>query len=165
MATKNLSQTANEPMPEVGHFSFCILVSEWNKEITAGLLQGALKTLQKAGVKKKKIKVEYVPGSFELAAGAQYMIEAHSPDAVLCLGSIIRGETPHFEFVSAATAHGIMNVGLQYGTPVIFGVLTDDHLQQAKDRSGGKLGNKGVEAAVTALKMAALREKCNQVQQ
>jgi 6,7-dimethyl-8-ribityllumazine synthase len=118
-----------------------------------------LAVLKKAGVKKKNIRVEYVPGSFELAHGAQLMVECANPDAVICLGSIIKGETPHFDFVSQATAQGIMQVGLQYGLPVIFGVLTDDNIQQSKDRSGGKLGNKGSEAAAVAIKMAAMRQR------
>jgi 6,7-dimethyl-8-ribityllumazine synthase len=146
-------------MPEVGHLSFGIVVSEWNREITENLLKGALAVLKKAGVKKKNITIEYVPGSFELAHGAQLVIETINPDAVITLGSIIKGETPHFDFVSQATAQGIMQVGLQYGLPVIFGVLTDDNIQQSKDRSGGKLGNKGSEAAMVAIKMADLRQR------
>jgi 6,7-dimethyl-8-ribityllumazine synthase len=159
MATTNLSHIEWSQMPEVGHLSFGIVVSEWNHEITGNLLKGALAVLKKAGVKKKNIVVEYVPGSFELAHGAQLVIETSNPDAVICLGSIIKGETPHFDFVSQATAQGIMQVGLQYGLPVIFGVLTDDNVQQSKDRSGGKLGNKGSEAAAVAIKMADLRQR------
>jgi 6,7-dimethyl-8-ribityllumazine synthase len=159
MATKNLSSTLQNEMPSAGHFSFGIVVSEWNQDITSNLLKGALQALKKAGVSKKNIQIVWVPGSFELAHGAQLLIESKEVDAVICLGSIIKGETPHFDFVSQATAQGIMNVGLQYAIPVIFGVLTDSNHEQAKARSGGKLGNKGVEAAVTAMKMAALREK------
>ncbi|MEN9948719.1 MAG: 6,7-dimethyl-8-ribityllumazine synthase [Bacteroidota bacterium] len=159
MATKNLSHIEWSQMPEVGHLSFGIVVSEWNREITENLLKGALAVLKKAGVKKKNITIEYVPGSFELAHGAQLVIETINPDAVITLGSIIKGETPHFDFVSQATAQGIMQVGLQYGLPVIFGVLTDDNIQQSKDRSGGKLGNKGSEAAMVAMKMADLRQR------
>jgi 6,7-dimethyl-8-ribityllumazine synthase len=159
MATKNLSSTLNDEMPSSGHFSFGIVVSEWNHDITSGLLKGALQALKKSGVLKKNIQVVWVPGSFELAHGAQMLIESKSFDAIICLGSIIKGETPHFDFVSQATAQGIMNVGLQYAVPVVFGVLTDANHDQAKARSGGKMGNKGIEAAVTAIKMAALREK------
>lgn len=159
MATKNLSHIEWSQMPEVGHLSFGIVVSEWNREITENLLKGALAVLKKAGVKKKNITIEYVPGSFELAHGAQLVIETVNPDAVITLGSIIKGETPHFDFVSQATAQGIMQVGLQYGLPVVFGVLTDDNIQQSKDRSGGKLGNKGSEAAMVAIKMADLRQR------
>ncbi len=122
-------------------------------------MKAALTVLKKAGVKKKNITIEYVPGGFELAHGAQLVIETINPDAVITLGSIIKGETPHFDFVSQATAQGIMQVGLQYGLPVIFGVLTDDNIQQSKDRSGGKLGNKGSEAAMVAMKMADLRQR------
>ena len=161
MATKNLSKGINEEMPSAGHFSFGIVVSEWTQDITENLLKGALQALKKGGVAKKNIHVVWVPGSFELAHGAQLLIESQSLDAVICLGSIIKGETPHFDFVSQATAQGIMNVGLQYALPVVFGVLTDANHDQAKARSGGKLGNKGVEAGVTAIKMALLRDKLN----
>jgi len=112
MATKNLSKGINEEMPSAGHFSFGIVVSEWNQDITENLLKGALQALKKGGVAKKNIHVVWVPGSFELAHGAQLLIESQSLDAVICLGSIIKGETPHFDFVSQATAQGIMNVGL-----------------------------------------------------
>jgi 6,7-dimethyl-8-ribityllumazine synthase len=162
MATKNLSQGIQEEMPSAGHFSFGIVVSEWNLDITQNLLKGAAQVLKKNGVSKKNIQIIWVPGSFELAHGAQLLIESKPMDAIICLGSIIQGETPHFDFVSQATAQGIMNVGLQYAVPVIFGVLTDHNHEQAKARSGGKLGNKGVEAAVTAIKMAALRSKLSQ---
>jgi 6,7-dimethyl-8-ribityllumazine synthase len=161
MATKNLSNIDWSQMPEAGHFSFGIVVSEWNNEITNGLLKGALDVLKKAGVKKSRIKIVYVPGSFELAHGAQLLIESQPLDGVICLGCVIRGETAHFDFVSQATATGVMNVGLQYAMPVIFGVLTDDNIQQSKDRSGGKKGNKGSESAATVIKMAALRSKLN----
>jgi 6,7-dimethyl-8-ribityllumazine synthase len=161
MATKNLSKVAQDEMPDAGHFSFGIVVSEWNHEITSNLLKGALQVLKKQGVSKKNIQIVWVPGSFELAHGAQLLIESKPLDAVICLGSIIRGETPHFEFVCQATAQGIMSVGLQYAMPVVFGVLTDNDILQSKARSGGKLGNKGTEAAVTAIKMAALRSKLN----
>jgi len=96
-----------------------------------------------------------------LAHGEQLLIESQPLDGVICLGCVIRGETAHFDFISQATATGVMNVGLQYAMPVIFGVLTDDNIQQSKDRSGGKKGNKGSEAAATVIKMAALRSKLN----
>jgi 6,7-dimethyl-8-ribityllumazine synthase len=116
-------------------------------------------TLTGQGVRLDNVHVVHVPGSFELAVGATLMIANRSVEAVICLGSIIRGETPHFEFVSMATANGIMEVGLKTGRPVIFGVLTDDTMDQALARSGGNKGNKGVEAAVTAIKMIALRRQ------
>ena len=101
----------------------------------------------------------YVPGSFELPQAAQLLLESQELDAVICLGCIIKGETSHDLHIASAVAHGIMNLGIDYSTPVIFGVLTTENMQQAVDRAGGKYGNKGDEAAITALKMAALREK------
>jgi len=112
----------------------------------------------KHGVQKESIKLRYVPGSFELPLGAQWMAEGRQVDAVICLGSVIRGETAHFDFVCQACAQGIKEVGLNMNLPVIFGVLTDDNREQSIARSGGKLGNKGDEAAITAIKMVALRE-------
>lgn len=153
---KNLSAYNRDEVPSGEKGIFGIVVSEWNKEITDNLLQGAVDTLLEHGVDEKDIYVRYVPGSFELPFGASTLLEKKKFDAVICLGCVIQGETRHFEFISQAVAHGVMKVSLTEGIPVIFGVLTTDNLQQAKDRSGGALGNKGVEAAVTALKMAAL---------
>lgn len=153
---KNLSSYNKDEIPSGEKGIFGIVVSEWNKEITDNLLQGAVETLLEHGVDEKDIYVRHVPGSFELPFGASTLLEKKKFDAVICLGCVIQGETRHFEFISQAVAHGIMKVSLSEGIPVIFGVLTTDTLQQAKDRSGGVLGNKGTEAAVTALKMAAL---------
>jgi len=153
---KNLSSYNKDEIPSGEKGIFGIVVSEWNKEITDNLLQGAVETLLEHGVDEKDIYVRHVPGSFELPFGASTLLEKKKFDAVICLGCVIQGETRHFEFISQAVAHGIMKVSLTEGIPVIFGVLTTDTLQQAKDRSGGALGNKGTEAAVTALKMAAL---------
>ncbi len=153
---KNLSSYNKDEIPSGEKGIFGIVVSEWNKEITDNLLQGAVETLLEHGVDEKDIYVRHVPGSFELPFGASTLLEKKKFDAVICLGCVIQGETRHFEFISQAVAHGIMKVSLSEGIPVIFGVLTTDTLQQAKDRSGGTLGNKGTEAAVTALKMAAL---------
>ena len=153
---KNLSSYNKDEIPSGEKGIFGIVVSEWNKEITDNLLQGAVETLLEHGVDEKDIYVRHVPGSFELPFGASTLLEKKKFDAVICLGCVIQGETRHFEFSSQAVAHGIMKVSLSEGIPVIFGVLTTDTLQQAKDRSGGALGNKGTEAAVTALKMAAL---------
>jgi len=138
---------------------FGIVVSEWNNNITNGLLEGAVSTLLKNKVLKENIIVKHVPGSFELPLGAQLLLEKTNVDAVICLGSVIQGETKHFDFVCSATAMGIKDVGLKYNKPVIFGVLTDNNLQQAVDRSGGKFGNKGDEAAITAIKMVALQQE------
>ena len=153
---KNHSSYNKDEIPSGEKGIFGIVVSEWNKEITDNLLQGAVETLLEHGVDEKDIYVRHVPGSFELPFGASTLLEKKKFDAVICLGCVIQGETRHFEFISQAVAHGIMKVSLSEGIPVIFGVLTTDTLQQAKDRSGGALGNKGTEAAVTALKMAAL---------
>ena len=133
-----------------------IVVSEWNEEITAALLEGALNTLQRFGVLKTNIEVLTVPGSFELPFGARKLARTGSPDAVICLGCVIRGGTPHFDYICQGVTTGITGLNLSEEIPFIFGVLTTDDLQQARDRAGGKHGNKGDEAAVTALKMVAL---------
>lgn len=132
---------------------FGIVVSEWNDQVTESLFTGAVETLLRHGVKKENIFRKNVPGSFELTLGAQWLAEIKEIDAVICLGCVIQGETRHFDFICDAVAHGITNVGLKFNKPVIFGVLTPDTLQQALDRSGGKHGNKGDEAAITAIKM------------
>ncbi len=137
---------------------FGIVVSEWNTDVTGALLEGAMETLVKHNAKAENIHVSWVPGSFELALGAQYYARETKVDAIICLGCVIQGETRHFEFISQAVAKGIMDVGLTYNVPVIFGVLTTDSMQQAVERSGGKHGNKGTEAAVTALSMVGLRD-------
>ena len=134
-----------------------IAVAEWNTAITSSLLNGAVKFLKDSGVKPDNIFVHHVPGSFELTLGAQWLAEQKKYDAVIALGCVIQGETKHFDFICAAVANGITEVGLKYNKPVVFGVLTTNTLQQAKDRSGGKHGNKGTEAAATALKMALLQ--------
>lgn len=134
-----------------------IVVSEWNTEITGALLTAAVDTLKENGLTDDDIIVRYVPGSFELPLGAKFMLENAEPDAVICLGCVIQGETRHFDFICDAVANGIMALSMEFNTPVIFGVLTPNDMQQAIDRAGGKHGNKGVEAAVTALKMIALQ--------
>lgn len=159
MATTNLSKYDAAGVPKGTGLRLGLVVSEWNAEITGALRDGAVETLLKHGVALKDIREESVPGSFELALGAQLLLERHDLDGVICIGSVVRGETPHFDFVCQATAHGIMEVGLKTGLPVIFCVLTDDNMEQARARSGGRHGNKGVEAAVAVLKMAALRRK------
>ena len=155
MATilKNLSDYNKEELTRAGDHIFGIVVSEWNAEITNALMQGAVETLKGSGIREESIIIKYVPGTFELPTGAQFLFEYEDVDAVICIGCVIQGETRHFEFICNATANGIMRVALDYNAPVIFGVLTTDNLEQAKDRSGGKHGNKGVEAAVTAIKM------------
>ncbi len=156
-ALKNLSDysplsTSFNPL----NYKIGILVSEWNKEVTEALFEGALQTLIAEGVPEENIVKDYVPGSYELPLGAQIMMEKAQMDAVICLGCVIQGETRHFEFICQAVAKGIMDVNLKFSRPVIFGVLTTDNQEQALARAGGKLGNKGVEAAAAALKMLAL---------
>ncbi|MFD0794811.1 6,7-dimethyl-8-ribityllumazine synthase [Mucilaginibacter litoreus] len=161
MATqlKNLSDFSSaSEIPSAESFSFGIVVAEWNAEITNALYQGAYSTLLKYGAKPENIHSFTVPGSFELTTGADLILKNKMVDAVICLGCVIRGETRHFDFICDAVANGVTNVAVKYSKPVIFGVLTTDNQQQAIDRSGGKHGNKGDEAAVTAIKMAKLNE-------
>ena len=154
-ALHSLSDFDPRVVPNGSEFKIGICTSEWNSEITLALLKGAEETLLKHGVKAENIINRLVPGSFELPSAAQIMFTKRNPDAIICLGSVIRGGTAHFDFVCQATAQGIKDVALSVSKPVIFGVLTDDNIEQSRARSGGKHGNKGIEAAVTALKMLA----------
>lgn len=155
MATtlKNLSQYSSANIPDISNKKFAIVVSEWNEDVTESLYRGAIETLIKHGAQKNNIYRKDVPGSFELSLGAQWVAEIDEIDAVICLGCVIQGETRHFDFICDAVAHGITNVSLKYNKPVIFGVLTPNTQKQALDRAGGKHGNKGDEAAITAIKM------------
>lgn len=160
MATENKNLSDLGHLPQVNpNWSIVIVKSSWNEEITGGLYEGAFKTLKDAGVSDEKIKTMIVPGSYELPLGAQWAIEKHEADAVICLGSVIRGETAHFDYVCQAVSLGIKDVSLEYNIPVVFGVLTDDNIEQSRARSGGKHGNKGDEAAATALMMLELRDQ------
>lgn len=151
---KNLSQYSEKNITEaVKDYTFGIVVAEWNSEVTEALYNGAVETLRKYGVPDSQIIRKNVPGSFELSLGAQWLAEQNGIHAVICLGCVIQGETRHFDFICSAVAHGVTNVSLKYNKPVIFGVLTPDNQQQALDRAGGKHGNKGDEAAATAVKM------------
>ena len=132
---------------------FAIVVAEWNEEITEALYEGAVAGLISNGVKKNHIIRKNVPGTFELTLGATWMAEKKDIDAVICLGYVIQGETPHFDYICQAVAYGITEVNIKTRKPVIFGILTTLDSQQAFDRAGGKFGNKGEEAALTALKM------------
>lgn len=160
MATnlKNLSSYNSDDIPNARQMRFGIVVSEWNESITNALLEGAVKTLQKHGVTDENIVLLHVPGSFELTFGARVLAEKEELDAVICLGCIIRGETPHFDYISQGVTHGITELNLDYEIPFIFGVLTTDNQEQATDRAGGKHGNKGDEAAITAIKMVNLNK-------
>ena len=163
MATqlKNLSDFSNTEVPSAASYRFGIVVAEWNSEITNALYQGALKSLVEHGAIQQNILAYPVPGSFELTAGAELLLNTQQLDAVICLGCVIQGETRHFDFICNAVANGITNVSIKHSKPVIFGVLTTDNQQQALDRAGGKHGNKGDEAAITAIKMAHLAETLN----
>lgn len=158
-AEHHLSHYDPTSVPSGAGRRFALIVSEWNREVTDALRAGARETLLKHGVEEADILETWVPGSFELALGAQLLLEQEALDGVICLGSVVRGETPHFDFVCQGATQGIMAVGLKFSLPVIFGLLTDDTMQQAKDRSGGKHGNKGVDCAVAVLKMAALKNR------
>jgi 6,7-dimethyl-8-ribityllumazine synthase len=158
MATVNLSNGTFFDIDEVEKIQVAIVVAKWNTEITEALYNGAKETLLRFGFKPENIHKHYVPGSFELALGAKWLAGQSKIQGVICLGCIIRGETPHFEFVSMATAQGIQDVALQSQKPIVFGVLTDDHIQQSMDRSGGEKGNKGVEAAFTLAEMIHLKK-------
>jgi len=146
-------------MPSAEKMSFGIVVSEWNSEVTDVLYIGAEETLLDCGCKPENIFRHNVPGSFELPAGALFFAEYHNVDAVICLGCVIQGETPHFQFICSAVAQGILNLCFQYKKPFIFGVLTTNTMEQALARSGGEHGNKGVEAAATAINMVALQKE------
>jgi 6,7-dimethyl-8-ribityllumazine synthase len=159
MGTKNLSDYNPDSVPDASEMRFGIVVSDWNKEVTWSLLNGAISTLKKHGTTEKNIVVKHVPGSFELTLGAQFLAEYDDLDAIICLGCVIQGETPHFTYICQGVTQGITQLNLEYNLPFIFGVLTTTNQQQAADRSGGKLGNKGDEAAVTAIKMAALQHE------
>ncbi|GJH39601.1 6,7-dimethyl-8-ribityllumazine synthase [Capnocytophaga sp. HP1101] len=162
MATenKNLSQYDKNVIPNAKTLRFGIITSEWNQQVTYGMRNGAIETLKDCGALEENILRWEVPGSFELVHGAKRMLDTEQVDAIIVIGCVIQGETKHFDFVCQGVTQGIAQLNaIQSNVPVIFCVLTDNNLQQSLDRSGGKLGNKGVEAAITAIKMAVLGEK------
>jgi len=159
MSTTNLSSYDPANVPDAKKMRFGIVVSDWNREITWALLDGAAGTLRKHGATDNNIVVRHVPGSFELTLGAQFLAEYDDLDAIICLGCVIKGETPHFNYICQGVTQGITQLNMEYNLPFIFGVLTTNNQQQAADRAGGKHGNKGDEAAVTAIKMAALQRE------
>lgn len=164
MATEhhNLSFFNEKDVPDGADFKIGIVVSEWNSEITLNLLKGAKETLLQRGVSDSNIQIHFVPGTFELALGAQFLFENTSIDSVIAIGVVIQGETKHFDFVCQGATQGIMDVSLKYNKHVSFCVLTDLNIQQSIDRSGGKHGNKGVECAIAALKMIHLQKNLSQ---
>ena len=158
-AQKNLSSYNPADVPSGKGKKIAIVVAEWNEEVTGRLNEGAYDTLMKHGVNAEDILIKHVPGTFELTLGAQFLAEFKVLDAIICLGCVIQGETRHFDFICQGVTKGITDLNLKYNIPFIFGVLTTDNQQQALDRAGGKHGNKGDEAAITALKMIGLREE------
>jgi 6,7-dimethyl-8-ribityllumazine synthase len=156
MATTNLSYYDKTTIPNANNFRFGIVVSEWNPDITKNLQKGAIETLLDCGAKKENIISWEVPGSFELVYGCKKMLETLQLDAIIAIGNVIQGETKHFDFVCNGVTQGIVDLNVKYNTPIIFCVLTDNSKQQSLDRSGGKFGNKGIECAVAAIKMASL---------
>ncbi|MBI1192460.1 MAG: 6,7-dimethyl-8-ribityllumazine synthase [Bacteroidetes bacterium] len=143
-------------LPDGSGMEIAVVTAEWNSEITHALRDACLYTLVECGVPESSITSIMVPGAFELPIGAKMLLEHRLPDAVICLGCVIKGETRHDDYIASAVAKGIMDVSLETDTPVIFGVLTTENEAQARDRAGGKHGNKGVEAAITAVKMVTL---------
>ena len=157
-ALKNLSDYDESNVPSAEGLSFGIVVSEWNAKVTHALYEGCYDTLIRHGAKEEKIHLLQVPGSFELTVGAKMLADEHKVDAVICLGCVIKGETKHNEYINQAVATGLTSLSMFYSRPFVFGVLTPDTEEQALDRAGGKHGNKGVEAAVTAIRMANLKK-------
>jgi len=152
-AFHNLSAYDFNSVPNAENMTFGIVVSEWNSNITSALLEGAVNTLAKHGAKKENILVKTVPGSFELVYGANQMMESCEVDAIIIIGCVVKGDTPHFDYVCMGVTQGITHLNATGDIPVIYGLITTNTMQQAEDRSGGKLGNKGDECAITAIKM------------
>ena len=157
MATTNLSAYDSKSIPNAKDFRFGIVVSEWNPDITSNLHKGAYDTLLNHGAKKENITTLNVPGSFELIYGCKHLIKSQKLDAIIAIGNVIQGQTRHFDYVCEAVAQGIKDINLQFDVPTVFCVLTDNNRQQSIDRSGGKHGNKGIESAIAAIKMAAIK--------
>lgn len=160
-ALKNLSEYDFDSVPSATNMQFGIVVAEWNSEITKALAQGAIESLIRHGASEENIIVKYVPGTFELTFGSKMIAEQTEVDAVIALGTVVQGETKHFDYICQGVTYGISELNLSYDIPFIFGVLTTDTIEQAIDRAGGKHGNKGEEAAITAIKMVALNKDLN----
>lgn len=152
-AYHNLSEYDFNSVPNAENMKFGIVVSEWNFNITGALLEGAINTLKRHGAKEENIQVTTVPGSFELTFGSNQLINKTDVDAVIALGCVVRGDTPHFDYVCMGATQGITQLNTQGDVPVIFGLITTNNMEQAEDRAGGKLGNKGDECAISAIKM------------
>jgi|SRR5512138_2851777 6,7-dimethyl-8-ribityllumazine synthase len=157
-AQKNLSSYNPGNVPHARNMKFGIIVAEWNDEITFSMRDAAVNTLIKHGASEENIVVKHVPGSFEVTLGAQWLADTEEFDAIICIGCVIQGETRHFDYICQSVTQGITNLNMAYNIPFIFSILTTNNIEQARDRSGGKHGNKGDEAAVTAIKMVALKK-------
>ena len=153
MSSFSYIDNANNEVPDASQYRFGIVVTEWNNHITDTLLEGAVQTLKQYGVAESSITIERVPGSFELTFGSAQMIQSGKVDAIIAIGCVVRGDTPHFDYVCAGTTQGIAHLNATTDIPVIYGLITTNNMQQAEDRAGGCLGNKGDECAVTAIKM------------
>ncbi len=158
-ALKSLSEYDESKIPSAEGKKFGIIISEYNNNVTFPLYEGCYNTLTKHGALEEDIHTLQVPGAFELTAGARMLAQSRKFDAVICIGCVIKGETTHNEYINNAVALGLTNLSLATGIPFIFGLLTPNTLEQALDRAGGKHGNKGVEAATTALRMVALKKE------
>lgn len=161
MSSVNLSEYTPLQLPFAKDLRIGIVVAEWNYHITHSLKQACIDVLEKESVNPKSIDIWNVPGAFELTYATRRLCEKQIYDAVIAIGCVIRGETPHFDYICSAVAHGIKDCNLNHKTPAVFCVLTDDTEEQSKARSGGSLGNKGVEAAVTSLKMIDFEKQLN----
>jgi 6,7-dimethyl-8-ribityllumazine synthase len=157
-ALKNLSTYDESTLPDASELKIAIVVSEWHAHITHALYEGCYDTLIKHGVDPENIFTLQVPGSFELPIGARILSTKHTPDAVVCLGCVIKGDTDHNEYINQAVAQGLASLSIAMGRPFIFGLLTTNDEQQALDRAGGKHGNKGVECAIAAIRMGVLKK-------
>ena len=164
-ALKNLSSYDDSNVPEAKELKFGIVVADWHANITHALYQGCLDTLLKHGAEEDKIELLQVPGSFELTAGARLLAGRHTLDAIIAIGCVIQGETKHNDYINTAVANGLTSLSLATGVPCIYGVLTPNTEEQALDRAGGKYGNKGVEAAITAIRMAAMKKSMSKAKQ
>jgi 6,7-dimethyl-8-ribityllumazine synthase len=156
---KSLSQHKEFKVPNADKYKIGIVVSEYNEDITFSLRDAAIETLKQYGIKEEHIFTEYVPGAYEMPLAAKWLYKSRKTDAVIALGCVIKGDTDHNVYINHAVSEAIMNLNLETGVPFVFGLLTPNTLQQAKDRAGGKHGNKGVECAVATLKMLVLKDK------
>ena len=156
----NLSDYDASLIPDGAPYRIAIVAAEWNGEITDAMLRGAHETLLKHGVKEENVTVWHVPGTFELTSAADMLLTNHGGlDAVICIGCVIQGETRHFDFICESVANGLGSVAVKHSKPVIFSVLTTNNMEQARERAGGLHGNKGIEGAVTALKMCRFNDE------